>query len=81
MLSCKDFVTLQGDIIEGEKFGLWKRMSLKMHYFICHHCRRYSNQIKLVDRLSSQLPDSKPSDEVVHRCVHHIEQIEINKEK
>ena len=62
MLSCKDFVAYQGQIIEGKDVSFRESISLKMHYFMCHHCRRYFKQIRLVNAVANELePD--PVDE------------------
>ncbi|NNJ72888.1 MAG: zf-HC2 domain-containing protein [Enterobacterales bacterium] len=59
MLSCKDFVAYQGQIIEGKNVSFRESMSLKMHYFMCHHCRRYFKQIRLVSAVANKL-ESEP---------------------
>ena len=65
MLSCKEFVASQGEILEGKEYSLGKRISLKMHYFMCHHCRRYFKQIRLVDAVAKKLSPEKVHDDKV----------------
>ena len=74
MLSCKEFVKSQGEILEGEKHSLGKRISLKMHYFMCHHCRRYFKQIRLVDALAKKLSTEKVSDDKVAELMAKVPQ-------
>jgi len=73
MLSCKDFVKRQNERIDGADASFMERMSLKMHAFICHHCRRYLAQLRLVDSLSHQIPDTQADDQVIQAhldCIH-----------
>ena len=73
MLTCKDFVKKQNERIDGAEVSFMQRMSLKMHAFICIHCRRYLAQLKLVDSVSHKLSDSQTDDSVVQAhidCIH-----------
>ena len=72
MLSCKDFVAHQGQIIEGKELSLGKRISLKMHYFMCHHCRRYFKQIRLVDAVAKKLTPEPVAEEKVAELMAQI---------
>ena len=73
MLSCKDFVRYQGEILEGEELSLGKRMSLKMHYFMCHHCRRYFKQIRLVDAVANKLQAEPVAEQKVEELLEKVE--------
>lgn len=73
MLKCKDFVEKQNQRIDGVEVSFMERMSLKIHAFICIHCRRYLAQLKLVDSISHQLPESQVDDSVLEthlKCIH-----------
>lgn len=76
MLSCKNFVAYQGHILEGKELSLSERISLKMHYFMCHHCRRYFKQIRLVDAVAKNL-NSEPVDAT--KVEQLVEKIQENK--
>lgn len=73
MLTCKDFVKKQNERIDGVDISFMQRMSLKMHAFICIHCRRYLAQLKLVDSVSHKMPETQADDSVVQAhldCIH-----------
>ena len=62
MLSCRRVSEI---VASGtEDLGLARRMELRMHLFMCVHCRRYARQMtairgairRLVDRLPSPSP-------------------------
>lgn len=74
MLRCKDFVKQQNERIDGVEPTLMARMSLKMHVFICVHCRRYLAQLKLVDAVSQKIPDSQADEQVIQSHINCINQ-------
>lgn len=81
MLSCKEFVTQQNARLDGREFSLGQRMSLAMHYFICHHCRRYLKQLKLVDAVGKGLSDTKPDPSAIESSLDIIKSNHDEKEK
>ena len=72
MLSCKEFVDQQNQKLDGQEFSFGQRMSLKMHYYMCIHCRRYFKQLHLVDMVGKQIPTYDLSAEKVDHCLHHL---------
>jgi len=46
MLSCKD-VTEEANAYIDKELPFMKRLSVRMHLFICVNCRRYMNQLNL----------------------------------
>lgn len=45
MLKCRELVEHTDALLAGEL--TWRqRLSFRMHLFMCHHCRRYVNQLK-----------------------------------
>jgi predicted anti-sigma-YlaC factor YlaD len=56
MITCEEFAQrvtayLEGTVPMGERMGLW------LHKVMCHHCRRYFNQMKLVVDLIGEVPE------------------------
>ena len=45
MLSCKELTEHASDYIDGE-MSLTKRLSVKFHLLMCHHCRRFVSQFR-----------------------------------
>src|SRR5215471_18023078 len=46
MLSCKELSEKASDYLEGE-LSAWTRMKIRLHVFLCEHCRRYLHQLRL----------------------------------
>ncbi|MFT4799134.1 MAG: hypothetical protein ACI9B8_000059 [Sulfitobacter sp.] len=46
MLNCKDMTTEAQSFVDGE-LGLWRRIQVRFHLFVCKYCRRYLLQLKL----------------------------------
>ena len=74
MLSCKNFVAYQGQILEGNDLSLGEKFSLKMHYFMCHHCRRYFKQIRLVDSVAHNLESEPVASEKIEQLVERLQE-------
>jgi glutaredoxin 3 len=52
MLSCKELSEKASDYLDGE-LSPWSRVQIRLHVFMCNHCRRYMHQLRLaVDALS-----------------------------
>ena len=51
MLSCQQVARIvsSGDL---EDAGLLRRLSARMHFFMCRHCRRYDAQIRAVGSMA-----------------------------
>jgi hypothetical protein len=81
MLSCKEFVEQQNQKLDGFEFSFGQRMSQKMHYFMCIHCRRYLKQLQLVDAVGKQIPTYKVSAQKVEDCLNHLNNQQTDAEK
>jgi glutaredoxin 3 len=46
MLSCKELSERASDYLDGE-LSPWTRMEIRLHIFLCEHCRRYLRQLRL----------------------------------
>ena len=73
MLNCKDFVKQQNERLDGQDVSLMQRMSLKMHELICHHCRRYLKQLKLVDSVGHNLEQPAVDEATIQSNLAHIQ--------
>lgn len=47
MLSCRELVSRADDLLDGTT-TLPQRFRLRLHLAMCHHCRRYLKQLKLI---------------------------------
>lgn len=45
MLSCKELTEQASDYLD-KQLPLSKKLQLKMHLLLCHHCRRYLKQLR-----------------------------------
>ena len=50
MLSCKEAARLLSQSLE-ERLPFRRRVSLRFHVMMCHLCRRYGKQIRLLDQI------------------------------
>jgi glutaredoxin 3 len=62
MLSCKELSEKASDYLDGE-LSPWGRMQIRLHMFLCEHCRRYLRQMRLaVDALALAAGSDKGED-------------------
>jgi predicted anti-sigma-YlaC factor YlaD len=55
MLSCKELTEIATDYLEQDL--RWRqRLSVRVHLWMCSHCRRYLNQMRKVIGLLRRLP-------------------------
>ena len=54
MLSCKD-VTEEANSYIDDELPFMKRISVRMHLFICKNCRRYMDQLHLTVQTLGQI--------------------------
>ncbi len=47
MLTCKDVATAIGRD-DGRAAPQWRRLALRLHLWMCPHCRRYAAQIRAI---------------------------------
>lgn len=70
MLTCREAVEQTDALLAGEL--TWRRrLSLRLHLFICRHCRRYFNQLR---RLLRAIPGmhGKADREEVERVMRRL---------
>jgi len=69
MLKCRDVPHQSEKLLAGE-LGFWQRLDLRIHLFICHPCRRYFNQLRVLLKSLPGLADKRTaSDEEVRRAM------------
>ena len=62
MLSCKD-ITEQANAYLEKDLPLSRRLSVSMHLFICVHCRRYVDQLRITAQTLGLMKEVHPLDE------------------
>jgi hypothetical protein len=54
MLRCREVVAYGDALLEGEVSGL-RRLGLRFHLLLCHRCRRYLRQLRLLRQTLGRL--------------------------
>lgn len=72
MLKCRDVPQhaeqlLAGDLTAGQRF------SLRLHLLMCHHCRRYVRQLKVLVTALPSMPDECTDSEIL-QVLHRLDQ-------
>jgi predicted anti-sigma-YlaC factor YlaD len=57
MLSCKEATQLVSQGLD-RRLGFFERAALRVHLAICHGCRNFSRQMRLLRRAMRRLADS-----------------------
>ena len=67
MLKCRDLtILIASDGIED--FGFMKRMEIKLHLFMCKHCRNYWAQIRSIGQGAKKVAaEAEPDQEQLRR--------------
>ncbi len=52
MLKCHDVVEQSSNYIDGE-LGFWNRWQIRLHLFMCVHCRRMIRQLTLTKKVAA----------------------------
>ena len=60
MPSCRD-VARAIAVDELEQTSAWRRLRLRLHLLLCHHCRRYFAQIQAIGRAARDQLDGPPA--------------------
>ena len=67
MLKCKDVVAKADALVDGTSLTMRERIALRMHLLMCHHCRRYVHQLRVLvntlPRETDRLDDAQRSEE------------------
>ena len=69
MLSCKQFVENATDVEEYKFASIGQKIQIKMHLFLCHHCRTYSNQFQTTTAVAKKLSPEDPSESIIEQSV------------
>jgi len=74
MLSCKDVSHLAHDLVD-KKLPLGKRISVRIHLFICVRCRVYVDQVRKTVATLKRLGGSEQADAAsVEKTLEHLDQ-------
>ena len=72
MLKCRDVPEQSEKLLAGE-LGFRARASLRLHLFICHNCRRYLRQLRLLLKALPGMADQRnASDHDVRRTIENL---------
>ncbi len=73
MLKCRDVAHQASDYLD-HNLSLWQRLGILFHLLICHHCRRFIRQLKLVSRFIKIRPKPEANKEAVEEVMDRIKQ-------
>lgn len=62
MLSCRE-ITRKIASEEFAEAGWRQRLGVRLHLFMCRHCRRYTAQLRAIGRAARSLWGARPEDE------------------
>lgn len=68
MLSCREVTERASDYLD-RALPLWQRLAVRLHLFMCQHCRRYLRQLRAVVTALGRMPELEVSEEMVRRQV------------
>ncbi len=68
MLKCRDLVHDADALLDGG-LPLRRRVALRLHLFMCVHCRRYLRQLRLLVAVLRRRGDEPASQQEVDRVV------------
>ncbi len=68
MLNCREVTRLVASD-QLQTAGWRTRLAVRMHLFMCHHCRRYVEQLRAIGRAARRLADGGAEDDVAVRRV------------
>lgn len=72
MLRCDQVVHRADELVDGTPLSFRERLALRMHLLMCHHCRRYVRQLKLlVAALHRSDEPAEPAD--VEKVLHALD--------
>ena len=69
MLTCKDVATAIGRD-DWRAAPRWRRLTLRVHLWMCPHCRRYAAQIRAIGRAVRTLVRARDEDPTVIDRLH-----------
>ncbi len=75
MLKCNEVVERADELVDGTPLSFRQRWALRLHLMMCHHCRRYVRQLRLLVQSLRRNPEPA-SEEEVDQVMRQIEQSE-----
>ncbi|PCJ49724.1 MAG: hypothetical protein COA74_04530 [Gammaproteobacteria bacterium] len=73
MLSCKQFVESVTDVEEYESASVGQKFQIKLHLFMCQHCKTYSNQFRITTEVAKKLSPEGASETVIEQSIRKIQ--------
>jgi anti-sigma factor RsiW len=70
MLKCDQVVARADALVDGESLSFRERWALRLHLLVCHHCRRYLRQLRMLVtslRRNEETVDPATVEQVLHR--------------
>lgn len=71
MLSCKEITEHASDYLD-KHLPLHKQLNMKLHIFMCHHCRRYLAQLRTtigVVKLKPKIISDEKAQKIVDKII------------
>jgi anti-sigma factor RsiW len=64
MLKCNEVVERADELVDGTPLSFRQRWALRLHLMMCHHCRRYVRQLRLLVQSLRREPEPASAEEV-----------------
>lgn len=64
MLKCNEVVERADELVDGTPLSFRQRWALRLHLMMCHHCRRYVRQLRLLVQSLRRSPEPASAEEV-----------------
>ncbi len=55
MLKCNEVVERADELVDGTPLSFRQRWALRLHLMMCHHCRRYVRQLRMLVKSLRQI--------------------------
>lgn len=71
MLNCQEVTEKASEYLDNAL--PWRqRLEIRLHLFLCHHCRRYLRQLRTVTIAFREMSTSEVSEEAIERQVEKL---------
>ncbi|QBQ54326.1 zf-HC2 domain-containing protein [Nitrosococcus wardiae] len=71
MLSCREVTEQASDYLEST-LPWQQRLGIRLHLFLCRHCRRYLRQLRAVTIAFRQMPRPEIPEEVMDKQIDRL---------
>ncbi|ADE16011.1 hypothetical protein Nhal_2951 [Nitrosococcus halophilus Nc 4] len=71
MLSCREVTEKASDYLENT-LPWQQRLGIRLHLFLCHHCRRYLRQLRAVTIAFREMPKPEISEEAINKQIDNL---------